>query len=114
SFLSLLEAEDNDPQAIERARLLGFDPEGWHRIGIAVVPEPLPLTREGFLRREAAAAHVRGRLQSAGAKPMLTTSLNYVYFLLPDDVDVQAIWRAISDPSIAIVIGRRYRGTKGV
>jgi purine catabolism regulator len=113
SFLSLLEAEDNDPQAIERARLLGFDPEGWHRVGIAAIPEPLPLTREGFLRREAAAAHFRSRLHTAGAKPMLTTELNYVYFLLPDEVDVQPIWRALNDSSISIVLGRRYRGTKG-
>jgi purine catabolism regulator len=44
---------------------------------------------------------------------MLTTSLNYVYFLLPDDVDPQPIWRALDDTSIAFVLGRRYRGTKG-
>ena len=113
SFLSLLEAEDNDPQAIERARLLGFDPEGWHRVGIAVLPEPLPLTREGFLRREAAAAHIRNRLRAAVAQPMLTVALNYVHFLLPDDVDAQSVWRVLGDPAISIVLGRRYRGTKG-
>ncbi len=113
SFLSLLEADDNDPQAIERARLLGFDPEGWQRVAIAVIPEPLPLTREGFLRREAAAAKIRGRLQDAGARPMLTTSLNYVYFLLTDEVEVEPIWRSLGDENIAFVIGRRYRGTKG-
>lgn len=113
SFLSLLEAEDNDPQAVERARLLGFDPEGWHRVAIAVIPEPLPLNREGYLRREAAAAKIRSRLQAAGARPMLTTSLNYVYFLLPDDVEPQPIWRALDDATTAFVIGRRYRGTKG-
>ncbi|HXW75785.1 MAG TPA: PucR family transcriptional regulator ligand-binding domain-containing protein [Candidatus Eremiobacteraceae bacterium] len=113
SFLSLLEAEDNDPQAIERARLLGFDSEGWHRIAIAVIPEPLPLTREGFLRREAAASHIRNRLHTAGVKPLLTTSLNYVYFLIPDAVDPHAIWRGLGDPSIALLLGRRYRGTKG-
>jgi PucR family transcriptional regulator, purine catabolism regulatory protein len=113
SFLSLLEADDNDPQAIERARLLGFDPEGWQRVAIAVLPEPLPLTREGFLRREAAAGRIRTTLHSAGARPMLTTALNYVYFLLPDDVDALPIWRALDDPTIAFVLGRRYRGTKG-
>jgi PucR family transcriptional regulator, purine catabolism regulatory protein len=113
SFLSLLEAEDNDPQAIERARLLGFDSEGWQRIAIAAVPEPLPLTREGFLRREAAAMRIRNRLHAEGVKPLLTTSLNYVYFLVPDDVDVEAIWKSLNDPTIAILLGRRYRGTRG-
>ena len=113
SFLSLLEADDNDPQAVERARLLGFDPEDWHRVAVAIVDEPLPLTREGFLRREAVATKIRAWLHSAGARPMLTTALNYVYFLLPDEVEPDPIWRAVGDPSIAFAIGRRYRGTKG-
>jgi purine catabolism regulator len=113
SFLSLLEAEDNDPQAIERARLLGFDPEGWHRVAIAVIPEPLPLTREGFLRREDVANKIRTGLLTAGAKPMLTTSLNFVYFLLPDDVEATPVWASLEDGSIALLVGRRYRGTKG-
>lgn len=113
SFLSLLEAEENDPQAVERARLLGFDPEGWHRVAIAVIPEPLPLGREGFLRREAVAAKIRASLQAGGMRPMLTTSLNFVHFLLPDDADPAPIWRTLDDAAIAFVIGRRYRGTKG-
>jgi len=44
---------------------------------------------------------------------MLTTSLNYVYFLLPDDADARHVWAGLDDGSIAFVIGRRYRGTKG-
>jgi len=113
SFLSLLEAADDDPHAVERARLLGFDPEGWHRVAIAVIPEPLPLGREGFLRREAIAGKIRSALANVGARPMLTTSLNFVYFLLPDDCDAAPIWRGLGDESVAFVIGRRYRGTKG-
>lgn len=113
SFLSLLEAADDDPQAVERARLLGFDPEGWHRVAIAVIPEPLPLGREGFLRREAAANKIRNGLTGAGATPMLTTSLNFVYFLLPDELDATPIWTSLEDREIALLIGRRYRGTKG-
>ena len=113
SFLSLLEAADDDPQAVERARLLGFDPEGWHRVAIAVIPEPLPLGREGFLRREAIASKIRTGLLTAGATPMLTTSLNFVYFLMPDGVDATPLWGALEDGEISFVIGRRYRGTKG-
>jgi purine catabolism regulator len=113
SFLSLLEAADDDAQAVERARLLGFDPSASHRIGIAVVPEPLPLTREGFLRRERIAAALRHRLQSARHRPLLTTTLNYVAFLLPDGMDVTAIWRALGDESIAIALGRPYSGAQG-
>ena len=113
SFLSLLEAEEDDAQAMERARLLGFDPSGLHRIGIAVIPEPLPLTREGFLRRERAASSLRHRLQTGRHRPLLTTSLNYVAFLLPDGVDITATWRALGDESITVVLGRAYTGAQG-
>jgi purine catabolism regulator len=65
------------------------------------------------LRRESVAAVVRARLHAAGARPMLTTALNFVYFLLPDDVNPALIWEAIGDASVSFAIGRRYRGTKG-
>lgn len=113
SFLSLLEGGDEDAQAIERARLLGFEPEGDHRVGIASIPEPLPLTREGFLRRERVANLLRSRLRLAAARPLLTTTLNYVAFMLPERVDVDALWRALGDESITIVLGRAHRGTQG-
>ncbi len=114
SFLSLLEGEEDDAQAVERARLLGFDPDESHRVGIAVIPEPLPLTRDGFLRRERVAGILRHRLKAARRRPLLTANLNYVAFLLPDGVDVAAMWRALSDPEIALLLGRAYAGTRGV
>jgi purine catabolism regulator len=113
SFLSLLEAQDDDPQAIERARLLGFEPSGSHRIGICIIPEPLPLTRDGFLRRERIATRLAGLLKGTGAKPLVTTSLNRVIFLLPNRVDVEALWSGLSDPSVRIVLGRSHSGTDG-
>lgn len=116
SFLSLLEADEDDPQAVERARLLGFEPDGSHRVAIAVLAEPLPLTRDGFMRRERLANALRGRLRNAGTRPLLTTTLNYVAFLLPDDVDVETLWRGISannGGAEALVLGRRHPGTQG-
>jgi len=114
SFLSLLEAEGDDEQAIERARLLGFDPDGRHRIGIAVIPEPLPLSREAFLRRERVAGKLRARLAAAGTRPLLTAQLNHVAFLLPEGLDPAGIAPAIDDEGVALVIGRAYSGTAGV
>jgi purine catabolism regulator len=114
SFLSLLEAEGDDAQAVERARLLGFDPDGRHRIGIAVIPEPLPLSREAFLRRERVAGALRNRLAAAGTRPLLTAQLNHVAFLLPDGVDQASIAQGISDDGVTLVIGRSYAGTGGV
>jgi purine catabolism regulator len=114
SFLSLLEAEGDDAQAIERARLLGFDPDGRHRIGIAVIPEPLPLSREAFLRRERVAGSLRRRLAAAGARPLLTAQLNHVAFVLPDGVNASDVADALGDDGVTMVVGRAYAGTSGV
>ncbi|MDQ6825140.1 MAG: helix-turn-helix domain-containing protein, partial [Candidatus Eremiobacteraeota bacterium] len=116
SFLSLLQADEDDPQAVERARLLGFEPDGVHRIGMALLSEPLPLTREGFLRRERLASSLRGRLRALGTRPLLTTTLNYVAFLLPEGIDVDAFWRGMNSSngdSVSLVLGRPHRGTQG-
>jgi len=116
SFLSLLQADEDDPQAVERARLLGFEPDGVHRIGMALLSEPLPLTREGFLRRERLASSLRSRLRALGTRPLLTTTLNYVAFLLPEAIDVDAFWRGMNSSngdSVSLVLGRPHRGTQG-
>jgi purine catabolism regulator len=113
SFLSLLEAESDDPQAIERARLLGFEPNGSHRVGICVLADPLPLTREGFLHRERVVAQLSRALRAAGTKPLLTAALNHVTFLLPDGIDARALWGALGDPSVRIVLGRSHPQTVG-
>ncbi len=113
SFLSLLEAEDDDPQAIERARLVGFDPDGSHRVGICMIAEPLPLTRDGFLHRERVANQLVRTLRSTAAKPLLTASLNHVTFLLPEGVDEGALWSSLGDPSVRMVLGRSHPGPAG-
>ena len=113
SFLSLLETESDDAHAIERARLLGFDPDGRHRVAVAVIPEPLPLSREAFLRRERVASFLRQRLAASGTKPLLTTQLNHVSFLVPDRVDVAALIKGIADDGVRVVVGRPYAGTRG-
>jgi PucR family transcriptional regulator, purine catabolism regulatory protein len=113
SFLSLLEAADDEPQAIERARLVGFEPSGSHRIGICVISEPLPLSRDGFLRRERIAAQIGRLLKTSGTKPLLTVSLNRVVFLLPQSVNAKSLWSGLGDPSVRIVLGRSHPGTAG-
>jgi PucR family transcriptional regulator, purine catabolism regulatory protein len=113
SFLSLLEAETDDAQAIERARLLGFDTEGRHRVGIAVIPEPLPLSRDAFLRRERVAATLRVRLEAAGSRPLITAQLNHVAFLVPDGIAFAGVVRGLGEEAVGVVLGRAYRGTHG-
>jgi purine catabolism regulator len=116
SFLSLLEAPSEvTPQAIERARLLGFDPDAPYRVAIAILDEPLPLTREAILRREHLTDRLRRQLVQCGvSRPMLSAMLNLVPFLLPESVPVDRVAAALDGEPARIVMGRAYSGTDGV
>ncbi|MGZ3496111.1 MAG: PucR family transcriptional regulator [Vulcanimicrobiaceae bacterium] len=115
SFLSLLESEPGQtPSAEERLRLLGFDLNGRYRVGIVVVPEELPLGREGFLRRDRVAARVRDGLRALGVEQLVTVTLNHVPFLLPENKPVDTIRSALHDPAVSIVFGRVHAGPDGV
>ena len=114
SFLSLLESESGTlPLVDERVRLLGFDPQSTYRVGIVVIPQALPLDRDGLNRRDAVAKTVRDALRAAGREQLVTVSRNLVPFLLPSGVPAERIGEAISDPSASIVIGREHPGIDG-
>jgi purine catabolism regulator len=114
SVLSLLESEsDPTPAAQERVRLLGFDPERAYRVAIVLLPEEMPLGREGFLRRDRVAQRAREFLKRYGAQRLVSAVLNRVPLLLPEGVTLDAILGALNDGSLTIVAGRTYRGTAG-
>jgi purine catabolism regulator len=115
SFMTLLEAPNTTPQTLERARLLGFDPAVAYRAGIVLLDEPLPLGRDGVLRREAIVESLRRHLTASGVeRPMLGTSLNRVPFLIPSNVRLESLAAALDDPAARIVFGREATGTDGV
>ena len=115
SFISLLEAPGASPRTLERARILGFDPEVAYRVAIAVLEEPLPLGRDGVLRREALTERLRRALVACGVqRPMLGASLNRIPFLVPEDVALEEIADALADPDVRIVAGQPHTGTGGV
>lgn len=115
SFLSLLEAPDTTPQTLERARLLGFDPDVTYRAGIAVLDEPLPLGRDGVLRRDGLLETLRRHLAAHGVEtPMLGASIDRVPFLVPDGIALDAIADAVTDAGVRFVFGRSATGTAGV
>lgn len=114
SFLSLLESKPGEtPVAEERARLLGFDSNARYRVGIVIVPEELPLGREGVLRRDRVALRVREALRAIGAAQLVTVKLDQVPFLLPEGVRAEEIHAALDEPGVSLVFGRVHGGAAG-
>lgn len=108
-----------DSTAQERARRLGFDPAGSYRVALLVLDAPLPLSPEGFARRERAAGRVREVLTSLGAAPLVSVSLNHVWFLLPERVNAGQVWarlgwEAEGEAPGGMVYGRARSGADGV
>lgn len=112
---SLLEGHfEATPQALERAQLLGFDPETSYRVGLLILDVSLPLSREGFLQREALAGRLRQRLKFLNISPLLSVSLNRISFLLPEACACERIWKSLADEGLSLVFGRPYVGIEGI
>lgn len=116
AFLDSLLAGDFalTPQAVERARLLGFDPAGAYHVGLLVLHTPLPMVAESFQRRERLAARLRQGLREQGAPALVALSANQVPFLLPAHADPAPLWAALAGPDVAMILGRAYAGVEGV
>ncbi|MDX1991393.1 MAG: PucR family transcriptional regulator ligand-binding domain-containing protein [bacterium] len=116
SFLTtILEGRfEATPQAVERAQLHGLVLEGCYRVGIFVMDEPLPLSHEGLLKREAFAEALRHQLQRIGAAPLVSVSMNQIQFLLAEHLNPEQLWQRVSQTSVALGVSRAYRGIEGV
>jgi purine catabolism regulator len=114
SFLSLLEAPSTTALTLERARLLGFDPQIPYRAGIVLLDEALPLGRDGVMRRDAMVEKLRRFLAANGPVPMLGASLNRIPFLLEDGVELESVDSALEGKPRRIAFGRVATGTDGV
>jgi len=112
---SLLEGRfEATPQALERAHLLGFDPNVPYRVGLLILDEPLPLSREGFLQRERFAEQLTQRLKFLSISPLLSVSLNRIYFLLPEHCSGERIWKSIARDGVSLAFGKPHAGIEGI
>jgi purine catabolism regulator len=102
------------PHALDRARLLGFDPKARYRVGLLVLDEPVPLSREGFLRRESLADRLRRNLKCLGLAPLVSVTLNRVSFLLPEQWQGEQIWKLLGDQHLSLAYGQAHAGIEGV
>ncbi|MDB5046723.1 MAG: PucR family transcriptional regulator [Deinococcus sp.] len=109
-----------DSSLHERARRLGFDILGSYTVALLVLPGALPLLPEGFAQREQAASQLRGALASLGAAPLVSVSLNHIWFLLPHTLSAERVWARLGwqESGIAevpgMVYGRARAGVAGV
>lgn len=112
---ALLEGHfESTPHALERARLLGFDPDARYRVGLLVLDEPVPLSREGFLRRERMTDRLRRNFKFLGLAPLISVSLNRICFLLPEKCPGAQIWKIIGETTIMLAFGQLHVGIEGV
>lgn len=102
-------------QNLERARLLGFEWERSYRVGIAVLHDvPLPLSREGFLRRERLVDALRTRIAELGGTPFLSVSQNRVSLLLEDGLEPGGLRIAEVQHGVGMAWGLPRSGVPGI
>ncbi|WP_019009209.1 PucR family transcriptional regulator [Deinococcus aquatilis] len=110
-----------DSSLHERARRLGFDVLGSYTVALLVLPGALPLLPEGFAQREQATKRLRGALISLGAAPLVSVSLDHIWFLLPQSLSAERVWARLgwqeagnSETVPGMVYGRERLGVAGV
>ncbi|MCU6793710.1 PucR family transcriptional regulator ligand-binding domain-containing protein [Paenibacillus sp. WQ 127069] len=116
SFLdSLLEGHFNPtPQALRRSEVLGFNSEGVYSVGMIVLNSQVPMSREGILKREQLAEHLKRRLYELQTPAVLSFTQNQIFFLLPDQFPVGEMWATINAPDVSLAVSRPYRGFEKV
>ncbi|MBP1989014.1 PucR family transcriptional regulator [Paenibacillus eucommiae] len=116
SFLdSLLEGHFNPTsQALKRAQIFGFDPNGIYRVGILVLNAQVPLSREAIAEREHLAELLRRQFQEFGTPPLLSLTQNQIIFLLPEPYKAEQIWEPLKASTISLAVSRAHRGFAAV
>lgn len=102
------------PNALERARVLGWSESKSYRVCLVLLDEPIPLTEAGLARRERWTESLRRELRARGISELVATWLNQVKFIVPSEVRLDLLWDAISDRSAAMAVSRVHCGVKGM
>ncbi|MGM8849633.1 PucR family transcriptional regulator [Salinicola halophyticus] len=112
---SLLEGRfEATPAALERASLHGWDPHAGYHVCAILLNEPVPLSREGLLRRERWERRLGDRLEALGLPRLISVSLNQLLFLVRAEVSTEVLWRALSDGEAAMAVSRKVQGATAI
>jgi PucR family transcriptional regulator, purine catabolism regulatory protein len=102
-------------QMVNRAQILGFDPEGVYFVGLLLIRAQVPLSRDGIIRREKLTERLRAELQALDVPPLLSISQNQVTFLIPERCDsVHSLWSRLQAKDVTLFISRKHKGFEGV
>lgn len=118
SFLdSLIDGHlPTDSSALDRARLLGLDPDACYRIGVLALDIDVPLTSSGFALREQAVLNTRQVLEDVAGRALLSLQLNRIIFVYRASVETAKLWRALSSavPAAGLLVGPALEGLDGL
>lgn len=104
---------DPTPQALERARLIGFEPEGVYAVSLFVLEESLPINRDAFLRRERLVQQLRQRMEELHLSPLISVAHNQVAVVVPEG-RVEDVQRRQKHADLAVIVGRAHQGLAGI
>jgi len=112
---SLLEGRfEATPAALERASLQGWDPHAAYHVCAILLNEPVPLSRDGLLRRERWERRLGDRLEALGLPRLISVSLNQLLFLVRADISTETLWRELSDGEAALAVSREVKGAPAI
>jgi len=112
---SLLEGRfEATPAALERAALQGWDPQADYHVCAILLDEPVPLSRDGLLRRERWERRLGRYLRDQDHPLLVSVSLNQLLFLLRAEMSATALWQRLGDGGAAMAVSRLVQGAEAI
>jgi PucR family transcriptional regulator, purine catabolism regulatory protein len=112
---SLLDGQFSaSPGALERAHVYGWRDDALYRVLMILLDEPIPLTSDGFIRREQTVTVLKQVLRRLRLPELIAVSLNQIKLLLPDGANCEELWRSLGDHRSAMAVSRSHRGLAGM
>ena len=120
---ALLEGQfEPTPHALERSRLLGFDPNGRYRVALLRLEAQTPLSNEDFARREQLLEGLKRRLEDLKIAALFSVTLALIPLVLPEDsggkpLPLERLWQELTERfphPLSLAVARVETGWQGV
>jgi len=105
---------EENPPALERARILGWNSQTQYRLCTVLLDEPNPLSREGFARREEFASRVGLSLERLAGRRLISLSANQIHILVPDALNIDSWWAQFQPTRMAMAVSQAHAGVDGM